>query len=119
MENYIVTLTAQPGKEEVVAEYYLSMQPDYDAAPGFLGRQIYRARPGTMVDALKKIMTPEQMAAHPEPENDGSIDFVIVEQWESVDHRIAFGQTVDKARQAGLFPNLKPAHSHEYYDLIS
>jgi heme-degrading monooxygenase HmoA len=118
VENYVVTFTAQPGKEDIVADYYLGMQPDYEAAPGFIGRQIYRAKPGTMVEALKKIMTPEQMAAHPEPEHDGSVHFVVIEQWESIDDRIAFGQSVDKSRQAGLFPNLKPAHTHEYYDQI-
>ena len=62
MENFVITLTAQPGKEDVVTEFYTSLQPEYDAAKGFRGRTILRARPGTMADHLRKVMTPEQMA---------------------------------------------------------
>lgn len=119
MENFVITLTAIPGKEGVITDFYQSLQPEYDQAKGFRGRKIYRARPGTMAEHLRKVMTPEQMAQHPEPEDDGSVHFIIVENWDSIDDRMAFSATQDKSRNAELFPNLKPAHSHEYYDDIT
>ena len=119
MENFIVSFTAQPGKEDIIAKFYTELQPEYDAAKGFHGRQIYQARPGTMADALRKVMTPEQMAQHPEPEADGSVHFIIIEKWASIEDRMAFSATQDKSRNAELFPNLKPAHSHEYYTDIT
>jgi hypothetical protein len=32
---------------------------------------------------------------------------------------MAFSATQDKSRNAELFPNLKPQHTHEYYDDIT
>jgi hypothetical protein len=119
MEHFVVTMTAQPGKEDVIADFYTSVQPEYDAAKGFRGRTILRARPGTMAENLRKVMTPEQMAQHPAPADDGSVHFIIIERWDSIDDRMAFSATQDKSRNAQLFPNLKPAHSHEYYDDIT
>ena len=119
MENFVITLTAQPGKEDVISDFYTSLQPEYDAAKGFRGRTILRARPGTMVEHLRKVMTAEQIAQHPEGETDGSVDFIIIERWDSVDDRMAFSASQDKTRNATLFPNLKPAHTHEYYDDIT
>lgn len=119
MENFVITFTTLPGKEDAVAEFYTSLQPEYEKAKGFRGRQILRARPGTMADALRKVMTPEQMARHPEPENDGSVHFIIIEKWDSIEDRMAFSATQDKSRNAELFPNLKPQHTHEYYDDIT
>ena len=119
MENFVVTFSALPGKEDFISDFYPALQPEYDAAKGFRGRQILRARPGTMADALRKVMTPEQMAQHPEPEDDGSIHFIIIEKWDSIEDRMAFSATQDKSRNAQLFPNLKPAHSHEYYTDIT
>ena len=119
MENFVITFTAQPGKEEVVSKFYLDLQPEYEAAKGFRGRQILRARPGTMAEHLRKVMTEEQMAAHPEPHNDGSVHFIIIEQWDSIEDRMAFSATQDKSRNAALFPNLKPQHTHEYYTDIT
>ena len=115
MENFIITFTTQPGKEDEVEQFYTELQPEYEAAKGFHGRKIYRARPGTMADNLRKVMTEEQMAQHPEPHSDGSVHFIIIEQWESIDDRMAFSATQDKSRNARLFPNLKPEHTHEYY----
>ncbi len=119
MKNFIITMTAQPGKEDIIADYYTSLQSAYNAAKGFQGRQIFQACPGTMAEHLRKVMTPEQMAQHPEPEADGSVTFIIIEHWDSIEDRMAFSATQDKARTASLFPNLKPEHTHEYYDDIS
>ena len=103
MENFVVTLLAKAGKEAAVAEFYKSLKPEYDAAKGFHGRQILQARPGTMANALRKVMTAEQMAQHPEGEDDGSVQFIIIEKWESIDARMAFSATQDKSRNAALF----------------
>jgi heme-degrading monooxygenase HmoA len=119
MENFVIILNAQPGKEAAVADFYRSLQPEYDQAKGFHGRQVLMSRPGTMADALRKVMTAEQMAEHPEHEDDGSVQFVIIEKWDSIEARMAFSATQDKSRNATLFPNLKPAHSHEYYTDIT
>jgi hypothetical protein len=40
-------------------------------------------------------------------------------EWDSIEGRMAFSATQDKSRNATLFPNLKPAHSHEYYTDIT
>jgi hypothetical protein len=119
MENFVVTFTAKPGKEDVISKFYTDLEPEYAAAKGFHGRQILRARPGTMADALRKVMTEEQMAQHPAPPDDGSVHFVIIEKWDSIEDRMAFSATQDKSRNAELFPNLLPEHSHEYYTDIS
>ncbi|MGI9290542.1 MAG: hypothetical protein ACR2QG_04590 [Gammaproteobacteria bacterium] len=118
MENFIVTLSALPGKEQEVAEFYTGLAAEYEGVKGFRGRSIFRARPGTMVEHLRKVMTPEQMAKHPEPAPDGSVHFIIIEHWDSIDDRMAFSAKQDKSRNAALFPNLKPEHTHEYYDQI-
>ena len=119
MENFIITLTALPGKEDAVTDFYTGQQAEFDVAKGFRGRTIYRSRPGTMADHLRKVMTPEQMAGHPDPGEDGSVHFIIIELWDSIADRMAFSATQDKSRNAALFPNLKPQHTHEYYDDIS
>jgi heme-degrading monooxygenase HmoA len=119
MENFVITFSSKPGKEDAVADFYVSQQAEYDKAKGFRGRQILRARPGTMADALRKVMTPEQMAQHPEPPNDGAIHFIIIEKWDSIEDRMAFSATMDKSRNAELFPNLLPKHTHEYYTDIT
>jgi hypothetical protein len=119
MDNFIITLTALPGKGSAITDFYTSQQADLDAAKGFNGRTIYCSRPGTMADHLRKVMTPEQMAGHPDPGQDGSVHFVIIEKWDSIADRMAFSATQDKSRNAALIPNLKPQHTHEYYDDVS
>jgi len=119
MENFVITFSAKPGKADAVSQFYLDMQPVYEQAKGFRGRQIFRARPGTMADALRKVMTAEQMAAHPHPHDDGCVHFIIIEKWDSIEDRMAFSATLDKSRNAELFPNLMPQHTHEYYTDIS
>jgi len=119
MENFVITFSAKPGKADAVSRFYLDMQPVYEQAKGFRGRQILRARPGTMADALRKVMTAEQMAQHPHPHDDGCVHFIIIEKWDSIEDRMAFSATLDKSRNAELFPNLMPQHTHEYYTNIS
>ena len=72
-----------------------------------------------MADALRTVMTEEEMARHPEPPSDGSVHFIIIEHWESIDDRMAFSASQDKTRNVALFPNLLPEHTHEYYDDIT
>ena len=119
MENFVITFTALPGKEQEVADFYTSLQAEYDAAKGFRGRQILQSRPGTMADHLRTVMSEEEMAKHPEPEADGSVHFIIIEKWDSIEDRMAFSLSQDRGRNAKLFPNLKPEHSHEYYTDIT
>jgi hypothetical protein len=119
MENFVITLSARPGKEDAISQFYTDLEPEYANAKGFHGRQILRARPGTMADALRKVMTAEQMAQHPEPANDGAVHFIIIEKWDSIEDRMAFSATQDKSRNAELFPNLLPEHTHEYYTDIT
>ena len=37
MEIFVTTFAAKPGKADVVAEYYVERQPEYEAAKGFRG----------------------------------------------------------------------------------
>ena len=102
MENFVITFSAKPGKADAVSRFYLDMQPVYEQAKGFRGRQILRARPGTMADALRKVMTAEQMAQHPHPHDDGCVHFIIIEKWDSIEDRMAFSATLDKSLRGDL-----------------
>ena len=106
-------------KKMMLQTFYKSLQPELEKAKGFRGREIYRGRMGTMKEALSKVMTPEQMAAHPEPEDDGSVHFIVIEHWDSVEDRMAYSASTDKSRNKELFPNLKPEHTHEYYSDVT
>ena len=44
---------------------------------------------------------------------------LILTAQDSIEDRMAFSATMDKSRNAELFPNLKPQHTHEYYTDIS
>jgi len=118
MENFVITLTAKPGAEKKVADFYVKQNAEYEKADGFIGRQILRAKTGTMVEAVKKRFTAEELAKHPEQHHEGepAVHFIIIEQWESVDKRMDFSMNRDKARDRELFPNLLPAHTHEFYE---
>jgi len=119
METYIATVTAKPGSEAAVAEFYTELGSQYDGATGFLGRQILQARPGTMVEAVKRIRSPEELASHPAEAEHPGTQFIIVEHWKHVDDRIRFSQGLDKSRSAKLFPHLLPEHTHEFYSDIT
>lgn len=118
MDTYIATVTAKPGSENEVAKFYLELGPQYEDAPGFKGRQILQARPGTMVEAVKRIRTPEELEAHPADPHVPGTHFIIIEQWDSVDDRVNFSRSLDKSRSAKLFPHLLPDHTHEFYKEI-
>ena len=119
MEVYIATVFAKLGHEEDVTNFYRDLEPSYAEAKGFHGRQILRARPGTMLEAVKKVVTPEEIARHPEPPGPPGVHFVIIEQWDSVDDRIAFSRSLDSNRQKALFPHLLPEHTHEFYSDVT
>jgi hypothetical protein len=115
MDTYIATVWAKPGSENEVAGFYAGMGTQYAAAPGFIGRQILQAQPGTMVEAVKRIRTAAELAAHPEDAESKGTQFIIIERWEHVDDRINFSRGLDKSRAAKLFPHLLPEHTHEFY----
>jgi len=119
METYIATVSAKPGSADEVAAFYQELEPQYATAEGFLGRQILMSRPGTMVEAVLRIRSPEELAAHPADSEHPGTHFIIIERWENVDDRIRFSQSLDKSRSAKLFPHLLPDHSHEFYSDIT
>jgi hypothetical protein len=44
------------------------------------------------------------------------VQFVMIEEWDSVADRVAFSRGASAARNKELFPHLLPAHSHEFYE---
>ncbi|MFQ5635114.1 MAG: hypothetical protein ACE5G3_07270 [Gammaproteobacteria bacterium] len=118
MEIYIATVFARTGHEAEVTEFYASQEEELKGAPGFRGRQILRARPGTMRAAVSKVISAEEMARHPEKEPPGT-HFVIIEQWDSADHKTAYSRQADAGRSRDLIPHLLPEHTHEYYEDVT
>ena len=121
MVTYVATVYARNGHEDKVAAFYQELAALSEQARGFHGRQILQARPGTMVEAVFRIMTPEELAGHKEPphaEPEG-VHFIIIETWDSVEDRIAFSRGLGKERNKALFPHLLPEHSHEFYQDVS
>lgn len=116
MVTYIATIFAKPGHEAQVTEFYQSLEPLMRAAKGYRGRRILRARTGTMANAVRKVLTPEEAARNPEPESKGT-HFVTVEQWDSVDERIAFARSSGRTKE--LIPHILPEHSHEFYEDVT
>jgi hypothetical protein len=48
------------------------------------------------------------------------VHFVIVEQWDSVEERVAFARGAAAAnRGRDLFPYILPEHSHEFYEDVT
>ena len=121
METVVVRIAAKPGMEDNVSKFYLDQQAEYDAAKGFLGRTILKAKAGTMLESIRSRMTPEQMAKHPAPEIDGEqgTEFLLIERWESVESRLEFTMNRSKERDKDLFPYLLPQHAAEYYEVIT
>lgn len=120
MVTYIATIYAKPGHELEVTKFYQDQEPQLREAKGFHGRQILRARPGTMEAEVRRVMPPEQLAAgHHEPSGPAGVHFVIVEKWDSVGERIAFSMGPGKGRTKELIPHILPAHSHEFYEDVS
>jgi len=121
METVVVRIAARQGMEDKVENFYLSQQAEYEAADGFVSRTILRARTGAMMETIMARMTPEQIAKHPvpEPEGEQGTEFVLIEQWESMDARTAFTMSRSKERDKDLFPYLLPQHASEYYDEVT
>lgn len=120
MIPYIVSIFVKSGHEGDVARFYQELEPELKEAPGYHGRKIYQAKTGTMAEAVHRIYTPEELAAHAEPPHeDPGVQFIIIEFWDSVDERMNFSRNVQGSRQKALIPHLMPQHSHEFFEDIS
>jgi hypothetical protein len=111
---------AKPGHELEVSKFYQDLEPLMHEAKGFHGRNVYRARPGTVEAEVRRVTPAAELAAHPHHE-DGpqGVHFVVVEKWDSIADRIAFSRGAAKVRSVQLFPHLLPAHSHEVYEDVT
>ncbi len=118
MVTYIATVWAKPGHENDVTRFYQGMESLMREAKGYRGRKILRARTGTMVTAIRKVVSAEELARHPEPAVKGT-HFIMVEEWDSVEDRIAFARGISATRGKELFPFILPDHSHEFYEDVS
>ena len=120
MITYVATVWARAGHEQDVTRFYRDLEPLVQQAPGYRGRKILRARPGTMEAALRKLVSPEELAKHAEAAAPKGVHFVIVEQWDSVEERVAFSRSAASAhRGRDLFPYILPEHSHEFYEDVT
>ena len=121
METVVVRIAARSGMEDKVEAFYLNQQAEYEAASGFVGRTILKARTGTMLKAIQSRMSAEQMATHPAPEIDEEqgTEFILIERWESVESRMDFTMSRSKERDKDLFPYLLPQHAAEYYEEVA
>ncbi len=117
MQPYIVTLFIKTGHADDVLRYYQDLEPQLREAPGFLGRQIYLAKPGAMAAAVRKLYSAEELAKHAEPSHeDPGVQLIMIEQWDSVDERMSFSKNIAAGRQKEIIPHLLPNHSHEFYE---
>ncbi len=119
MATYIATLMVKPGHEPAVGKYYQDLEPLLREAPGFRSRQVFRARPGTLVAEVRRVTPPEELAAHPHEGGPEGVQFIIIEHWNQVADRVAFARGASRQRAMDLFPHLLPAHSHEFYDDVT
>jgi hypothetical protein len=119
MVTYIATVLARPGHELEVTSFYQGLEPLLREARGFRGRQMFRARPGTMEAEVRRVTPAEELAKHAHEEGPAGVHFVIIEQWDSVADRVAFSRGASRARSKDLFPHLLPDHSHEFYDDVT
>jgi hypothetical protein len=118
MVTYIATIWAKSGHEDAVTKFYQDLEPLLREAPGYRGRKILRARNGTMVEAVRKVASPADMARHAEHAPPGT-QFIMVEQWDSVDQRVAFSRGASASRGRELFPHILPDHTHEFYEDVT
>jgi hypothetical protein len=119
MEIYITTIFAKHGHEDDVAKFYADQEAELKTAKGFRGRKIMRARPGTMVAAVKKVLSEEEIAKHSEAAGPDGVHFVIIEEWDSIDDKMTYSRSIDSGRNRDLIPHLLPEHTHEYYEDIT
>lgn len=118
MVTYIATIWAKPGHEHDVTRFYQDLESAMKDARGYRGRRILRARPGTAAAAMRKLVTAEEAARHAEHEAAG-VHFVLIEQWDSVEDRVAFSRSASAARGRELIPHILPEHTHEFYEDVS
>ena len=118
MVTYIATVYAKHGHEDEVTRFYVDQEEGLRGAAGFQGRTILRAKPGTMVAAVKKVVSAEEMAKHPDESAPG-VHFVITERWNSVEEKTAYSRAQDGGRARDLIPHLLPQHTHEYYEDVT
>ena len=118
MDIYVATVFARTGHEEEVTRFYTDQEEELKNAKGFRGRQILRARPGTMLAAVSKVIPAEELAKHPSEEAPGT-HFIIIEQWDSADEKTAYSRQIDSGRSRDLIPHLLPEHTHEYYEDVT
>ncbi len=119
MVTYIATLFAKVGSEDEVAKFYQDMEPQMSTAQGFKGRQIMRAKPGTMFSIVKNYLSEEDLARASEAPHAEGVHFVMIEKWETAEDRVKFSRSQDKSRAASLYPHLLPQHTHEFYEDIT
>ena len=120
MVTYIATVWAKPGQENDVTRFYQDLEPLMREASGFGGRRILRARAGTFAQAVRRTMPAGAPASgHAESPGPAGTHFVIIEQWDSVDERIAFSRGAASSRSKQLFPHILPEHSHEFYEDVT
>lgn len=119
MVTYVASLFAKPGHELEVTKFYQDLESLMRTAPGFRGRRIFRARPGTMEAEVRRVTPPEQLKGHAHEGGPEGVHFIMVEQWDSVADRVAFSMGVARGRNKDLFPHLLPQHSHEFYEDVT
>jgi len=120
MITYVVSMLAKPGHELAVTKFCQDLEPVMREAPGFRGRRILRARPGTLEAEVRRVTPPEELkGGHAHAEGPAGVHFVMVEQWDSVADRVAFSRGVSRTRSKDLFPHLLPQHSHEFYEDVT
>jgi hypothetical protein len=121
MVTYIVSVWAKPGHEADVTRFYQDLEPLMREARGFRGRRILRARTGTMASTVRRMMPAggRPGGGHSEPPAPPGTHFVMIEQWDSVDERIAFSLGAGAGRSKDLMPHLLPDHSHEFYEDVT
>ena len=110
MVTYIATVWAKPGHESEVTRFYQDLEPLMREAKGYRGRKILRARTGTFADAVRQSMPAGAPAGgHAEPPGPAGTHFVMVEQWDSVEERIAFSRGAAAAAASSFFPTSFPS----------
>jgi len=120
MVTYIATVWAKPGHETDVTRFYQDLEPLMRGAKGFRGRRIMRACAETMASAVRRTKPADAPAGgHAEPPAPAGTHFVLIEQWDSVDERIAFSRETSAGRSKDLMPHILPAHSHEFYEDVT
>ncbi|MFN8534185.1 MAG: antibiotic biosynthesis monooxygenase family protein [Dehalococcoidia bacterium] len=98
MAVYATTIYAQEGKEDEVARRFQELGGLMKGAEGYRGRHVLRAESNGGADA-----------GH----------FISIEIWESPEARAAHRKTDEfQAWYKGFTPNLRPEHTHGFYQDI-